>query len=63
MYGTTFFPKPEGLFTEAARVMSLRSPTDKMSKSDRSESSRINLTGEERRVGLDVITCAFDTHI
>ena len=43
-YKQEFFPKPTGLYTTAARVMSLRSPQDKMSKSDRSDAGRINLT-------------------
>lgn len=39
-----YFPKPEPLFTAAPRVMSLRDPTKKMSKSDFSAASRIDLT-------------------
>jgi tryptophanyl-tRNA synthetase len=44
-YGDTFFPLPEPLITgEATRVMSLRDGSKKMSKSDASDFSRINLT-------------------
>jgi tryptophanyl-tRNA synthetase len=46
-YGETFFPLPEPLITgEATRVMSLRDGTKKMSKSDASDYSRINLTDD-----------------
>jgi tryptophanyl-tRNA synthetase len=44
-YGTDFFPSPEPVIEGAAtRVMSLRDGTKKMSKSDPSDASRINLT-------------------
>ncbi len=44
-YGVEFFPEVEPLiFGEATRVMSLRDGNAKMSKSDPSENSRINLT-------------------
>jgi tryptophanyl-tRNA synthetase len=44
-FGTEFFPVTEPLiFGEATRVMSLRDGSKKMSKSDPSEYSRINLT-------------------
>ncbi len=44
-YGVDLFPLPEPLILkEAARVMSLRDGTKKMSKSDPSENSRINMT-------------------
>jgi tryptophanyl-tRNA synthetase len=46
-YGEAFFPLPEPLITgEATRVMSLRDGTKKMSKSDASDQSRINLTDD-----------------
>src|SRR5271155_3151031 len=46
-YGDAFFPLPEPLITgEATRVMSLRDGTKKMSKSDASDASRINLTDD-----------------
>jgi tryptophanyl-tRNA synthetase len=46
-YGEAFFPQPEPLITgEATRVMSLRDGSKKMSKSDASDYSRINLTDD-----------------
>jgi tryptophanyl-tRNA synthetase len=46
-FNTTFgdtFPRPEPMFTAAPRMMSLRDPLKKMSKSDFSPNSRIDLT-------------------
>ena len=44
-FGVDFFPLPEPrIQAEAARIMSLRDGTKKMSKSDPSENSRINMT-------------------
>jgi tryptophanyl-tRNA synthetase len=46
-YKTEFFPQPEPYITgPAPRVMSLRDGTKKMSKSDESDNSRINLTDD-----------------
>jgi tryptophanyl-tRNA synthetase len=46
-YGVTFFPRIEPLIlAETARVMSLRDGSRKMSKSDPSDQSRINLTDD-----------------
>jgi tryptophanyl-tRNA synthetase len=46
-FGDAFFPLPEPVITgEATRVMSLRDGTKKMSKSDASDQSRINLTDD-----------------
>ena len=46
-FGDQFFPQPEPLIQgPATRVMSLRDGTKKMSKSDASEYSRINLTDD-----------------
>jgi tryptophanyl-tRNA synthetase len=46
-FGDAFFPLPEPLITgPATRVMSLRDGTKKMSKSDPSDYSRINLTDD-----------------
>src|SRR5205085_5442087 len=45
--GDAFFPQPEPLIQgPATRVMSLRDGAKKMSKSDASEQSRINLTDD-----------------
>ncbi len=47
-YGREFFPVIQPLVAEqAARVMSLRDGTKKMSKSDASDQSRINLTDDD----------------
>jgi tryptophanyl-tRNA synthetase len=46
-YGKQFFPQPEPLIQgPATRVMSLRDGSKKMSKSDASDQSRINLTDD-----------------
>jgi tryptophanyl-tRNA synthetase len=46
-HGDAFFPLPEPMITgPATRVMSLRDGTKKMSKSDASDNSRINLTDD-----------------
>src|SRR3954449_9734580 len=46
-YGREFFPLPEPqIFGAATRVMSLRDGTKKMSKSDASDYSRINMTDD-----------------
>ena len=55
MYGVDFFPLPEPMiFGEATRVMSLRDGTKKMSKSDISEYSRINMTDEADEIAQKV---------
>ena len=47
-YDIPFFPLPEPqIFGSATRVMSLRDGSAKMSKSDASDNSRINLTDED----------------
>jgi len=54
-YGEAFFPLPEPLITgEATRVMSLRDGTKKMSKSDASDQSRINLTDDADAIALKI---------
>jgi tryptophanyl-tRNA synthetase len=46
-YGVDFFPRIEAMIPpEAARIMSLRDGTKKMSKSDPSDASRINLNDD-----------------
>lgn len=55
MYGVDFFPLPEPMiFGSATRVMSLRDGTKKMSKSDVSEYSRINMTDEADEIAQKV---------
>ncbi|PCI34569.1 MAG: tryptophan--tRNA ligase [Alphaproteobacteria bacterium] len=54
-YGTEFFPIVEPLILgEAKRVMSLRDGTAKMSKSDPSENSRINLTDDRDTIAKKI---------
>ena len=54
-YGVDFFPLTEPLiFGEATRVMSLRDGTKKMSKSDPSDFSRINLTDDADAIAQKV---------
>ncbi len=54
-YGVDFFPNIEPMIMgPAARVMSLRDGTKKMSKSDPSEQSRINLTDGADEIALKI---------
>jgi len=54
-YGVEFFPAIQPLIQGvAARVMSLRDGTKKMSKSDPSDQSRINLTDDRDAVALKI---------
>ncbi|CAA7617465.1 Tryptophan--tRNA ligase [Magnetospirillum sp. LM-5] len=54
-YGIEFFPQPEPLiFGAATRVMSLRDGAKKMSKSDESDYSRINMTDDADTIALKV---------
>jgi tryptophanyl-tRNA synthetase len=54
-FGDEFFPQPEPLIQgPATRVMSLRDGTKKMSKSDASDQSRINLTDDADAIALKI---------
>jgi tryptophanyl-tRNA synthetase len=54
-YETEFLPLPEPLiFGEATRVMSLRDGQKKMSSSDASDQSRINLTDDADTIALKI---------
>jgi len=54
-YERDFFPLPEPqIFGEATRVMSLRDGTRKMSKSDTSDYSRINMTDDAELIVLKI---------
>ena len=54
-YGVEFFPRIEPLILgPAARVMSLRDGTKKMSKSDPSDQSRINLNDDPDTIALKI---------
>ncbi len=53
-FADAFFPQPEPLIQgPATRVMSLRDGTKKMSKSDASDQSRINLTDDADTIALE----------
>jgi tryptophanyl-tRNA synthetase len=57
-----FFPLPEPLIQgEATRVMSLRDGTKKMSKSDASDNSRINLTDDADTIAQKIRKAKTDT--
>ena len=54
-FGVDFFPPPEAMiFGGATRVMSLRDATKKMSKSDPSDMSRINMTDDADAIALKI---------
>jgi len=54
-YGSAFFPLPEPLIQgPATRVMSLRDGSKKMSKSDASDYSRINLTDDAQAIAQKI---------
>jgi tryptophanyl-tRNA synthetase len=54
-YGDAFFPLPEPLIQgPATRIMSLRDGTKKMSKSDPSDLSRINLTDDAETIAAKI---------
>src|SRR5947199_5006923 len=54
-FGVDFFPLPEPqIFGAATRVMSLRDGTKKMSKSDTSDYSRINMTDDADTIALKI---------
>ena len=61
-YGVDFFPVVEPLIEGAAtRVMSLRDGTKKMSKSDPSDQSRINLTDDADTIAAKIRKAKTDT--
>jgi tryptophanyl-tRNA synthetase len=62
-YGIEFFPLPEPqIFGAATRVMSLRDGTKKMSKSDSSDMSRINLTDDADTIARKIQKAKTDPH-
>ncbi|MBM86385.1 MAG: tryptophan--tRNA ligase [Rhodospirillaceae bacterium] len=63
MFGVDFFPLPEPrIQAEAARIMSLRDGTKKMSKSDPSDYSRINMTDGPDDIALKIKRAKTDPH-
>jgi tryptophanyl-tRNA synthetase len=62
-YGVEHFPLPEPqILGTATRVMSLRDGTKKMSKSDLSDYSRINMTDDADAVALKIQKAKTDPH-
>lgn len=62
-YGVDFFSQPEPYITgPAPRVMSLRDGTKKMSKSDESDYSRINLTDDADAIAKKIKKATTDPH-
>jgi tryptophanyl-tRNA synthetase len=62
-YERDFFPLPEPqIFGTATRVMSLRDGTKKMSKSDSSDYSRINVTDDADAIALKIRRAKTDPH-
>jgi tryptophanyl-tRNA synthetase len=62
-FGDAFFPQPEPLIQgPATRVMSLRDGTKKMSKSDASDYSRINLTDDADAIAQKIRKAKTDPH-
>jgi tryptophanyl-tRNA synthetase len=62
-HGDAFFPLPEPLIQgPATRVMSLRDGTKKMSKSDTSDNSRINLTDDADTIAQKIRRAKTDPH-
>jgi tryptophanyl-tRNA synthetase len=62
-HGDTFFPLTEPLISgPATRVMSLRDGTKKMSKSDPSDQSRINLTDDADTIAQKIRRAKTDPH-
>jgi tryptophanyl-tRNA synthetase len=63
MFGVDFFPLPEPrIQAEAARIMSLRDGSKKMSKSDPSEYSRINMTDGPDEIAQKIRRAKTDPH-
>jgi len=61
-YQTEFFPLPQPVILgQAARVMSLRDGTKKMSKSDESDYSRINLTDDADAIAKKIKKATSDS--
>ncbi|MBM3732307.1 MAG: tryptophan--tRNA ligase [Acidimicrobiia bacterium] len=62
-FGVSFFPVVEPMiFGQAARVMSLRDGSKKMSKSDASDYSRINMTDDADAIAQKVRKARTDPH-
>src|SRR5581483_7884099 len=62
-YGVEFFPLPDTqILSAAARVMSLRDGRKKMSKSDESDYSRINMTDDADAIAKKIKKATSDSY-
>ncbi|CAG8614129.1 4480_t:CDS:2 [Acaulospora colombiana] len=61
LYKQDIFPLPQPILAPAKRIMSLRDPTKKMSKSDPLEQSRINLNDLPSTIALKIKKATTDT--
>jgi len=62
-FGVDFFPLPEPqILATAARIMSLRDGTKKMSKSDPSDMSRLNMTDDADTIATKIRRARTDPH-
>lgn len=59
-FGEGFFPLPQAIYSTAPRVLDLRNPTDKMSKSARSDMSRINLSDDPDLIRHKILKAVTD---
>lgn len=59
-YGETF-PVPETMYTKASRIMSLRDPTSKMSKSEVNVKSRIDLNDSSKTIAKKISAAVTDS--
>merc|ERR1712168_1532526 len=55
------FPVPQAMFTKASRIMSLRDPTSKMSKSDNDLKSRIDLNDSSDTIAKKIKVAVTDS--
>jgi len=61
-YNNDVFPLPESILTDTARIMSLRKPQEKMSKSDKMINSRIDLTDSDDTIALKIRKAVTDSN-
>lgn len=62
-YKSNMFPLPRAIMTKCSRVMSLRNAKIKMSKSDPSDASRINLTDSDEAIRSKIRKATSDSLI
>ncbi|KJE92240.1 tryptophanyl tRNA synthetase 2 [Capsaspora owczarzaki ATCC 30864] len=62
VHKSAFFPAPVPMYNDAKRIMNLRNPVNKMSKSDVSDASRINLTDSDDDIRSKLRRALTDTN-